>query len=153
MILLLTHQTKITYIEDSGVIITFPFEGKDVDNLVNLISPSFKDKKMEILSSILLLRKSDNEIYIPQKYENYQLSEIFQPCLDNFYINSINQAKYVKVYYKGEFVEASYLSVYEFMNNKINKPFCYFYVKNHQLLDKESQNNINKILKLQDALE
>lgn len=145
-------EKKIT-IEESGIVITFPFETGDINYIVNLIKPTLYNKKMEIMSSILLLRQSDNCIYIPQKYEDYHIPEIFTPCLDNFYINSVNQSKYVKVFYKGEFTEVLYLSAYEFMNNKTNKPFCYFYIKNNQLLDKESQNNINKILKLQDALE
>lgn len=145
-------EKKIT-IEDRGIIISFPFETKDVDYIVNLIKPTLKDKKMEIMSSVLLLRKSDNHIYIPEKYEDYDIPKVFQPCLKNFHINSINQSKYVKIFYKGEFVKVYYLSTYEFMNNKINKPFCYFYIKNNQLLDKESQNNINRTLKLQDTLE
>lgn len=145
-------EKKIT-LEDDGIIISFPFEDDDVDYLVNLIKPIFKNIKMEAMSSVLLLRETNNEIYIPEKYKNYQLPDMFKPCLDNLYINSIYQGKYVKVYYRGEFVEISYLSAYDFMNNKINKPFCYFYIKDNQLLDKENQNNINKILKLQDALE
>lgn len=145
-------EEKIT-IEDTGIIITFPFNSEDVNYLVSLIRPALENKNMEIMSSILLLKKSNNEIYIPQKYEDYKLPQIFNNCLNNFYIKSINQSKYVKVFYKGKFVEISYLSAYEFMNNKINKPFCYFYIENNRLLDEESQNKINRILKLQDNLE
>ena len=132
---------KLT-IEDSGIIVAFPFKTEDVDQVVDLIKPELSDKKMEIMSSVLLLRKTGNDMYIPQKYEDYYLPEIFQLCLDNFYINGVNQPKYVKVFYKGEFVQVVYLSAYEFMNNKTNKPFCYFYIKNNQLLDIDTQNKM-----------
>ena len=39
------------------------------------------------------------------------------------------------------------------MHNKTNKPYCYFYTKNNQLLDMKIQNKINKILRIQDSLE
>ena len=145
-------EPKLT-IEDRGIIITFPFDKKDTNYWETIIKTELKDKKMEIMSSILLLRESGNEIYIPQKYDDYNIPEIFKLCLENFNINSVNQPKYVKVFYEGKFVKITYLSGYEFMNNKINKPFCYFYIKDNKLLDKRIQNKINKILRLQDSLE
>lgn len=140
-------------LEDSGIIITFPFEEGDVDSVIDLIKPELKNKKMEFMSSVLLLRQTNNDMYIPQKYEDYHLPKVFEPCLDNFYINSIYQSKFAKVFFQNEFVEVFYLSSYEFMNNKTNKPFCYFYIRDNQLLDMKTQESINKILRLQDSLE
>lgn len=140
-------------LEDSGIIISFPFEEGDVDFITDLIKPELKDKKMEFMSSVLLLRQTNNDMYTPQKYENYYLPKLFEPCLDNLYINSIYQSKSAKVFFGGEFIEVIYLSSYEFMNNKTNKPFCYFYIKDNQLLDMKTQESINKILRLQDSLE
>ena len=145
-------EPKLT-IDDKGIKITYPFARFNMDFLIKEIKSKLEDKKMEIMSSVLLLRHTENDIYIPQKYEDYDIPEIFKCCLSNFYIESINQVKYVKVFFEGKFVNISYLSAYEFMNNKTNKPYCYFYTKNNQLLDMKIQNKINKILRIQDSLE
>ena len=108
---------------------------------------------IEVLSCVVVLRQSGNEIYVPSKYQDYFFPKCFEKALDDLEIKSLFKSKIVETVIDGEFQNLYYFSAYEYMNNKTNRPYCYIYIKDNRLCDLEKSKVINKLLKLQDNLE
>ena len=145
-------EPKLT-IDGANIIFRYPFNIDDIYNCVQFIKSEFENMKIEALSCVVVLRKTKNEIYIPNKYKDYYFPKCFEDALDDLEIKTLFKSKVVEVIIDGEFQSLYYFSAYEYMNNKTNKPYCYIYIKDKRLCDLEKSKLINKLLKLQDNLE
>lgn len=145
-------EPKLT-IDGANIIFRYPFNIDDIDDCVQFIKSEFENMKIEALSCVVVLRKTKNEIYIPNKYKDYYFPKCFEDALDDLEIKTLFKSKVVEVIIDGEFQSLYYFSAYEYMNNKTNKPYCYIYIKDNRLCDLEKSKLINKLLKLQDNLE
>lgn len=145
-------EPKLT-IDGANIIFRYPFNIDDIDDCVQFIKSEFENMKIEALSCVVVLRKTKNEIYIPNKYKDYYFPKCFEDALDDLEIKTLFKSKVVEVIIDGEFQSLYYFSAYEYMNNKTNKPYCYIYIKDNRLCDLEKSQLINKLLKLQDNLE
>ena len=145
-------EPKVT-IDGANIILRYPFDVENIDETVDLIKNAFKNYKLEALSCVVVLRQSENDIYVPGKYENYYFPECFKDALDDLEILSLFKSKTVEIIIDGKFETLYYFSAYEYMNNKTNRPYCYIYIKDNRLFDLEKSKIINKLLKLQDNLE
>ena len=145
-------EPKVT-IDGANIILRYPFDVENINETVDLIKNAFKNYKMEALSCVVVLRQSENDIYVPGKYENYYFPECFKDALDDLEILSLFKSKTVEIIIDGKFETLYYFSAYEYMNNKTNRPYCYIYIKDNRLFDLEKSKIINKLLKLQDNLE
>ena len=145
-------EPKLT-IDGANIILRYPFDVENIDESVELIKSEFENYKMEALSCVVVLRESGNDIYIPEKYENYYFPDKFKEALEDLEILSLFKSKIVETVIDGKFETLYYFSAYEYMNNKTSRPYCYIYIKNNKLVDLEKSKVINKLLKLQDNLE
>ena len=145
-------EAKLT-IDGANIILRYPFKIDDIDRCVANIKNEFANLKMEALSCVVVLRQSGNEMYVPNKYQDYYFPKYFETALDNLEIKSLFKSKVVEAIIDGKFQELYYFSAYEYMNNKTNRPYCYIYIKDNKLGDLEKSKLINKLLKLQDNLE
>lgn len=145
-------EPKLT-IDGANIILRYPFDVENIDETVELIKSEFENYKMEALSCVVVLRESGNDIYIPEKYENYYFPDKFKEALEDLEILSLFKSKIVETVIDGKFETLYYFSAYEYMNNKTSRPYCYIYIKNNKLVDLEKSKVINKLLKLQDNLE
>lgn len=145
-------EPKIT-IDGASIIFRYPFDVDNINETVEIIKNEFGKYKMEALSCVTVLRKSENDIYIPTKYEDYYFPERFKDALEDFEITSLFKSKTVETFIEGKFETLYYFSAYEYINNKTNRPYCYLYIKDNRLYDTEKSKLISKLLKLQDNLE
>ena len=145
-------EPKLT-IDGENIILRYPFDVENIDETVELIKSEFENYKMEALSCVVVLRESGNDIYIPEKYENYYFPDKFKEALEDLEILSLFKSKIVETVIDGKFETLYYFSAYEYMNNITSRPYCYIYIKNNKLVDLEKSKVINKLLKLQDNLE
>ena len=76
-------------IDGANIIFRYPFNIDDIDDCVQFIKSEFENMKIEALSCVVVLRKTKNEIYIPNKYKDYYFPKCFEDALDDLEIKTL----------------------------------------------------------------